>query len=295
MKNQELKEDLEYCEAVIRANSSSFYRAFRKLDREKAQGVFAIYAFCRIADDAIDEAKDPEIVVKMERELKAFEKGETMDEPMWRALRWAFDRFNLEIYPFEEMLKGQLEDVDFKQPETLDDLLDYCYLVAGSVGLMLNPLLSTEQSEKLRQASIELGEAMQLTNILRDIGSDYKMDRIYLPKQMMKEYQVSDDDLKGPNASDNLIRLWEKLALEAEKRYDHIETKLHRYDKDARLPVLLSIRYYKGILDECRKSDYQMLARRIYVSDFKKIGIFLKSNWEQKFRNLNRPQKAEEQ
>ncbi len=282
----DLKADLDYCQRLIEKNSSSFYRAFKTLSHEKAQGVFAIYAFCRIADDAIDEANDPELVKKMQKELQAFKKGQIPDQAMWRALAWAFKRFKLKSQPFEDMLRGQLEDVDFKQPDSLDDLLAYCYLVAGTVGLMLNPILSSGQSDKLESASIELGEAMQLTNILRDISSDYQMDRIYLPRQMMDTYQVAEKDLKGPEASPNLIALWEALAQEAEKRYDHIETKLSLYDQDARLPVLLSLRYYKGILEECRKSGYQMLAKRIYVSDLKKLEIMAASKKELRVKNL---------
>lgn len=294
MKINQLKDDLDYCERLIQENSSSFYRAFRTLEGEKAQAVFAIYAFCRLADDAIDEEKNPEIVRTMQRQLQAFAAGQVPDEPMWRALAWAFKRFNLDLSPFEDMLRGQLKDVDFKQAEMLANLLDYCYLVAGSVGLMLNPILSGDQSGQLEDASIELGEAMQLTNILRDIGIDYKMKRIYLPRQLMEAYQVAEKDLVGPKASANLIKLWEALATEAEQRYDHVETKLPLYDQDARLPLLLSIRYYKGILVECRESGYQMLARRIYVSDYKKAKMLLTIKQELKVKNLKNHKKVEE-
>ena len=119
MKINQLKDDLDYCERLIQENSSSFYRAFRTLEGEKAQAVFAIYAFCRLADDAIDEEKNPEIVRTMQRQLQAFAAGQVPDEPMWRALAWAFKRFNLDLSPFEDMLRGQLKDVDFKQAETL--------------------------------------------------------------------------------------------------------------------------------------------------------------------------------
>ncbi len=290
----QLKDDLNYCEGLIKENSSSFYRAFRTLEGEKAQAVFAIYAFCRLADDAIDEEKNPEIVATMQRQLKAFKGGQVPDEPMWRALAWAFERFDLNYAPFADMLRGQLKDVDFKQAETLADLLDYCYLVAGSVGLMLNPILSSDQSGQLENASIELGEAMQITNILRDIGIDYKMGRIYLPRQMMEAHQVTEKDLAGPLAGANLIKLWEALALEAEQRYDHVESKLSLYDRDARLPVLLSIRYYKGILAECRESGYQMLAKRIYVSDYKKAKMVLAIKKELKAKNLKDKLEGEE-
>ncbi|HAZ05256.1 MAG TPA: phytoene/squalene synthase family protein, partial [Acetobacterium sp.] len=155
-----IQKDLNWCETLIRNNSSSFYRAFKKLPREQAQAVFAIYAFCRIADDAIDVDNNPEVVKAMAVKLAAFEAGVTPDEPMWRALRWAFDHFPLKIRPFQEMLIGQLQDVEFKQPETFNHLLDYCYLVAGTVGLMLCPLLAEPVTMEAEALSVELGIAM---------------------------------------------------------------------------------------------------------------------------------------
>ena len=114
MIRQNLQRDLDWCEALIQKNSSSFYRAFRNLPKERAQAVFAIYAFCRIADDAIDVNNDRELVVAMAEKLDIFKSGETPDEPMWRALRWAFETFPLKIQPFQDMLKGQLQDADFQ-------------------------------------------------------------------------------------------------------------------------------------------------------------------------------------
>ncbi|MDP2842706.1 MAG: phytoene/squalene synthase family protein [Acetobacterium sp.] len=215
MIDEAIQKDLNWCETLIQHNSSSFYRAFRKLPKEQAQAVFAIYAFCRIADDAIDVDNNPEMVKALADKLAAFEAGETPDEPMWRALRWAFETFPLKIRPFQEMLIGQLLDVDFKQPESFNNLLDYCYLVAGTVGLMLCPLLAKPVTSEAEKLSVELGIAMQLTNILRDVGTDYRLNRIYLPEDLMIALGVNPEDLAGPEPTPELIRLWECLATEA--------------------------------------------------------------------------------
>lgn len=278
MIEEELQRDLNWCETLIQNNSSSFYRAFRNLPKEQAQAVFAIYAFCRIADDAIDVDNNPEIVKAMVVKLDAFKAGETPDEPMWRALRWAFDTFPLKIRPFQEMLIGQLQDVDFEQPESFNHLLDYCYLVAGTVGLMLCPLLAkpvTMESEKL---SVELGIAMQLTNILRDVGTDYRLNRIYLPADLMIALGVDPEDLAGPEPTPELIRLWEHIAAEAESRYNRIAANLDVFDKNARLPVLLSLLYYSKIIKRCRKARYRLLDRRIYVPKWEKLMLFVTAN-----------------
>ncbi|MEO1815737.1 MAG: phytoene/squalene synthase family protein [Acetobacterium sp.] len=273
-----IQKDLNWCETLIQNNSSSFYRAFRKLPREQAQAVFAIYAFCRIADDAIDVDNNPELVRAMAGKLLAFEAGETPDEPMWRALRWAFDSFPLQIRPFQEMLIGQLQDVDFQQPKSFNHLLDYCYLVAGTVGLMLCPLLAKPVTSETEKLSVELGIAMQLTNILRDVGTDYRLNRIYLPEDLMIALGVSPEDLAGPQPTPELIRLWEHLAGEAESRYRLISANLELFDKTARLPVLLSLLYYSKIINRCRKARYRLLDRRIYVPKWEKLLLFVSAN-----------------
>ncbi|MBU4541310.1 MAG: phytoene/squalene synthase family protein [Firmicutes bacterium] len=278
MIDEAIQKDLNWCETLIQHNSSSFYRAFRKLPKEQAQAVFAIYAFCRIADDAIDVDNNPEMVKALADKLAAFEAGETPDEPMWRALRWAFETFPLKIRPFQEMLIGQLLDVDFKQPESFNNLLDYCYLVAGTVGLMLCPLLAKPVTSEAEKLSVELGIAMQLTNILRDVGTDYRLNRIYLPEDLMIALGVNPEDLAGPEPTPELIRLWECLATEAESRYNRIKANLKVFDKTARLPVLLSLLYYSKILKRCRKAHYRLLDQRIYVPNWEKLMLFVTAN-----------------
>lgn len=278
MIDEAIQKDLNWCETLIQHNSSSFYRAFRKLPKEQAQAVFAIYAFCRIADDAIDVDNNPEMVKALADKLAAFEAGETPDEPMWRALRWAFDHFPLKIRPFQEMLIGQLQDVDFKQPKSFNNLLDYCYLVAGTVGLMLCPLLAKPVTSETEKLSVELGIAMQLTNILRDVGTDYRLNRIYLPEDLMIALGVNSEDLAGPEPTPELIRLWEHLAAEAESRYNRITANLAVFDKKARLPVLLSLLYYRKIIKRCRKARYRLLDQRIYVPGWEKLLLFVTAN-----------------
>ncbi|WP_373482160.1 phytoene/squalene synthase family protein [Acetobacterium sp.] len=278
MIEEDIQKDLNWCETLIQNNSSSFYRAFRKLPREQARAVFAIYAFCRIADDAIDVDHNPEVVKAMAVKLAAFEVGETPDEPMWRALRWAFDHFPLNIQPFQEMLIGQLQDVEFQQPKSFNNLLDYCYLVAGTVGLMLCPLLAKPVTIETEKLSVELGIAMQLTNILRDVGTDYQLNRIYLPEDLMIALGVNPEDLAGPEPTPELIRLWEHLAAEAESRYHRITVNLDAFDKKARLPVLLSLLYYSKIIKRCRKARYRLFDERIYVPGWEKFWLFVTAN-----------------
>ena len=269
-----LKADLAWCEAVIREHSGSFYRAFSQLPEARAQAVFAIYAFCRLVDDSIDVARDVASLDHIAGQLQAFADGQTPDEPLWRALRWAFSTFQLELSPFWEMIEGQRQDVDFHQPGTKEELLHYCYLVAGTVGLMILPLLVENLTPQVRETAVELGLAMQLTNILRDIGSDYRLGRIYLPADELTRRGLKNEDLGQDRPIPALRQLWLDLAHETLGRYQVIRKNIVLFDPAARLPVILAMLYYSHItLLGIRQPDI-VLARRIIVPDATKLRLF---------------------
>lgn len=266
-----LKEDYLYCEKVIKKYSKSFYYAFSQLPKEKAQAIYAIYTFCRHADDAVDTLGDSvqqcRNLTRLEEELAEFEKGNTLDDPMWRALTDVFDRFDMDIQPFYDQLKGQRKDIDFKTPQDLKDLEDYSYYVAGTVGLMLLPIIAKENKAKANNSAISLGIAMQLTNILRDVGEDWKDNkRVYLPEDILTQENYTQEELANGTINDAFIRVWEKLALRAEELYDSFRKEIQFYDRESQLPVLISADVYKGILNAVRKNQYNCLHTRNYVS-----------------------------
>lgn len=267
--------DFAWCEVMIREYSGSFYRAFRHLRPDKAKAVFAIYAFCRMADDAVDEHNDAVELAKLKDQLEAFSRGHDHDEPMWRALRLTFDRFELDLEPYRELLTGLEMDLTPQQPADMEEFERYCYFVAGTVGLMLNPLLAVDTDDKYtRKCSIKLGHAMQITNILRDVGTDYRLGRAYLPADIMKEHGLVFEDLAGPKMKPELKQLWERLAEQALSYYRDVEKNLNKYETKARLPLLLSLNYYRSIIYACRESDYDLLQRRIFVPDRRKLLIY---------------------
>jgi len=248
MVETELKKDYAYCEKVIKASSKSFYTAFSKLPKEKARAVYAIYAFCRQADDTVDAHKPlalkKENIAILEAELEEFEKGKTPNHPMWRALK------------------------------------DYNYYVAGSVGLMLLPILAAKNgiTETLKESAVSLGIAMQITNILRDVGEDYRENkRVYLPTELLNRYQVdlAQNVENGPDK--NFIALWEELAEESTRGYMAFEDSIHHYDSDCRFPVLVSSKLYSGIMDSVRKNNYDCLGKRNYVPEARMMELILET------------------
>lgn len=273
-----IEDSYRYCEEMIKRNSKSFYFAFKQLPKEKANAVFAIYTFCRKADDSVDEnnTKISQKVAldQLEAELRLFEQGKEIDHPMWLALRDVFNRYNMNIAPFYDQLKGQRMDIDFKEPTTLLELENYSYYVAGTVGLMLLPIIAEDSTLDLREQSISLGIAMQITNILRDIGEDYsRKNRIYLPESLLKSELYSEYDLKNAKINIQFIRIWELLAHRAEELYDHFYESIFYFDEDSRFQVLLAARIYRGILNTIRKNDYDCFHTRNFVSplEMKKI------------------------
>ena len=284
MVETELKKDYAYCEKVIKASSKSFYTAFSKLPKDKAKAVYAIYAFCRQADDTVD-ANEPLALKKenlaiLEAELKEFEKGKTPNHPMWRALRDVFNRYAMTTSPFYDQLEGQKRDLDFQEITDLAALKDYSYYVAGSVGLMLLPILATKSgiTESLKESAVSLGVAMQITNILRDVGEDYRENkRVYLPTELLDRHQVdlAQNVEKGPD--NNFIALWEELAEESSRGYVAFEDSITHYDSDCRFPVLVSSKLYSGIMDSVRKNNYDCLSKRNYVPEARMMELILET------------------
>ncbi|WP_368646011.1 phytoene/squalene synthase family protein [Alkalibacterium putridalgicola] len=268
-----------YCEDIIKRHSKSFYFAFSKLPKEKANAVYAIYAFCRLADDSIDEAETKEAqgdaLTFLTNELNRFEQGREPDHPVWQALRDVFDRYEMSIQPFYDQLDGQAMDYHFRQPQTMEDLEAYSYYVAGSVGLMLLPVIATKIHMELEEEAIALGVAMQLTNILRDVGEDYqKINRIYLPKELMEREDYSEDDLSDQLINESFIAIWETIAYRAEQLYDKFTQCLKDFDKDSQLQVALSAKVYGGILDAVRENDYDCFTLKNKTSSAKKVVFY---------------------
>lgn len=282
---KQLEADYSFCQSIIKKHSKSFYYAFSRLPKDQAKAIYAIYAFCRMADDAVDEANNQKSQTlrldQLEMELQLFEKGKEPSQPMWRALRDVFSRYPMDIQPFYNQLKGQRQDIDFVQPQTLEDLETYSYYVAGSVGLMLLPILSNSATQEVKESAIALGIAMQLTNILRDVGEDLmEINRVYLPLKMMEEERYSFQDLEAHKINDSFIRLWERIAERAEQLYTEFHEHIWLFGSESRLPVLTSAKVYSGLLDAVRSNDYDCFSRENTVPLLQKERLMREAKYE---------------
>lgn len=266
----------DYCEGVIQQGSKTFYKAFSLLPKADRQAVNAIYTFCRCLDDTVDESPNPkESLTAFLSEFERFRSGERIEQPLWLALRDVFDRYDMEEMPFLELAEGMRWDITKSRYRTLEETERYSYLVASTVGLMLLPILAPGRKD-LKEGAIQLGIAMQLTNILRDVGEDARRNRIYLPGELLERYGVSDESLLRGNPTGDFSDLWESIALRAEELYDQAATTFPSYPSESRRSLRAAALLYRGILDAVRLNHYDVFTKRAYVSNLQKIKLLTK-------------------
>lgn len=273
-----LSSDYKLCEEIIKKHSKSFYQAFSMLEDEDARlGVFGVYAYCRTADDIIDEHNDVKALTKLKNDLDEFRlKGKT-DDFIFRVLKDVANKFyplDYDYKPYYDMIEGQEMDMLYKQYQTLDDLKIYCTKVASSVGEMLVPLLAPGSNyADLKQVAYDLGIAMQLTNILRDIGEDNKNNRIYIPVTVREKYGVTEDNIANGVINDNFIKMFEEIASVSYDHYDAALKGLGLFPKDSQRILTIALKLYKAIIGQIRINEYDVFTKKAKVPFEEKIRI----------------------
>ncbi|WP_227395788.1 phytoene/squalene synthase family protein [Jeotgalibacillus aurantiacus] len=268
----ELTKAYKECENIIKEHSKTFHRAFSLLPGDQRRAVWAIYGFCRTVDDIVDESEFPEEELRIfEQEFANFLNGHVdSSNARWVALADVFSKYDMNVQAFQDMVKGQKMDLAHRDYRTIDDVLDYSYHVASTVGLMLLPVLAPDNEKELRESAVQLGYAMQITNILRDVGEDLERNRVYLPKDVMNRHQYSEERLYERIGGEQFNAVWEELAGLAEQHYDAAMAKMHLYPVYSRPPVKGAAVLYRAILDEIRKNEYNVFTVKNYVSSREK-------------------------
>lgn len=273
-----LKQAYNECEKQIKKNSKTFYYAFSKLEEQDANAVYAVYAFCRYADDCIDETDDQvNAIINLKQELDLFVEGK-FDQAnfIWVALNDVFARYEMDIEPFYDMIAGQQMDVDQTIYHTMDELLTYCANVASSVGFMLLPIIEPINKDKLHQHAQYLGYAMQITNITRDINEDtFVHKRVYIPTELMKKHDVTATDLLNRRLESNVINLIKELIDLANNYYKLANDDINLYhNDDVKVVILGASRLYQAILNEIIEAEYDIFKKKHYVSKINKALIY---------------------
>ncbi len=264
-----------YCQNVTRRSGSSFAAAFWMLPKPKRRAIHAIYAFCRLADDIAD---DPEIGGNRAALLKRWRDEldnaylRKAQHPVGIALGDAVHRFRLPEKVFADLLAGVESDLAGDTIDSFDDLRLYCYRVASTVGLQVVRVLGYRNPQALDYAET-LGIAVQLTNVLRDIGSDADSGRIYLPRDELERFGVSTDDLQSGRMTDELRLLLSFYAERARDHYERAEGLLPSEDRRSLRPAVAMGRIYHTLLDELHRKNFPCFGTPLRLSKSRRLAI----------------------
>lgn len=269
----------DYCHDKVAAAASSFTYTFRFLPEERRRAITALYAFCREVDDAVDECSDPQVaaakIAWWRMEVGRMYSG-APEHPVTRSLQAATQRFGLPEEQFQEILEGMAMDLGSVRYPDFRSLSLYCYRVASVVGLLSAQIFGVTDRRTQRYAH-DLGMALQLINIVRDVGDDARRGRIYLPQDEMARFGVTDSDIFARRYSPGFRELMAFQAERAEGYYQRALGELPAADKKAQRPGLVMGAIYRTLLDEIRLSDFEVLHQRISLPPARKTWIALKT------------------
>jgi len=231
----------QYCEARTRGAGSSFFYAFLFLPEEQRRAMMALYAFCREVDDIADEVSDADVAMRKlgfwEEEIERAFRG-APSHPVGRELNWARSRFALNEELFREILDGMRMDVARQPIQRRADLSLYCYRVAGVVGLLTIDIFGHRSRQAARFATT-LGEALQYTNILRDLAEDAARGRIYLPREDRLRHGVADEDFMQGSMTPGMRALLGEYVERTGQLYDEALDALPAEDRASLRPSLV--------------------------------------------------------
>lgn len=270
---------LDHCAQATRAHSSTFHLGSSLFATQQRRAVRVVYAVCRSGDDAVDEcATHEEGRTRLEAWWRGIERSydgtPREDEALELGLAWALARYEIPLGAFQELYLGLEADLMGQEIGTVNDLMVYCRRVAGTVGWMVAPICGFRGGERTLLDAVALGQAMQLTNILRDVGEDLAMERCYLPSELLEKHQVDLRDLTSSRITKAYIALLEELAHIARKLYRMGWQSIPKLDGVAAVAVGLAALNYEAILDKLARNGYDNLARRAHLEPVERL-VFL--------------------
>lgn len=291
----------EECERITALYAKTFYLGTSFLDPAKRKAVWAVYTWCRRTDDLVDGPRVVQrsgslrdVLAGWRTRLDAIfaagrgaREGEEVSPPrdaLDLALVDVIVRYpDMDVTPFADMIDGMIMDVEMDRFATWDELHLYCYRVAGTVGLMTLPIMGSVDGTRagLRAAAepaLALGVALQLTNILRDVGEDRLRGRIYLPLEDLERFGYSEADLLAGVLDDRYRALMKFQIARARAYFAKAESGIELLSEDARLPVRASLDMYAGILEVLELNGYDNFKRRAFVSKWGKLAT-LPGSW----------------
>jgi len=275
----------QYVQDKAAKSGSSFYYAFQFLPPERRAAITAFYAFCREVDDVVDEVQDPTVAatkLAWWRKEVAIAYAGNSQHPVMRALMRHAPLYDIRAEHLGAVIDGC--EMDLTQTRYLDyaGLQRYCHLVAGVVGEVACNIFGRTQEATIAYAH-KLGLALQLTNILRDVGDDARRGRIYLPVSELQQFDVKAHELlkRDPpwGYSERFTALMKFQAARAHTAYDEALALLPEADRRAQKPGLMMANIYRALLREIEAENFQVLQQRISLTPIRKLWIAMRTNW----------------
>lgn len=264
------------CREAIRRHSKSFTAASRLLPRRIRDAAVATYAFCRAADDAVDDAATPADArtrhADVQRRLDRIYRGEPVDTASGRAFAHVVAAAAIPLAEPQALLDGMAQDLDSVRVADADALLVYCYRAAGVVGRMMSRIMERADPDALARAA-HLGIAMQLSNIARDVGEDARRDRVYLPATWLREAGGSHDDALAPRPTAAVRRATHRVLALAETYYASGIAGIGLLPPSCRPAILSAALLYREIGREVAAADGDGVTRRARVSGPRKLAL----------------------
>ena len=259
-----------YCEGVTAVNSRSFHLASGLLTPDKRRAARALYAFCRTSDDIVDRMEGDEAARLAQWRLRATREHPPTDDPVAVAWADARMRYNIPLRYAEQLIEGVARDFGQTRYATFADLTEYCYGVASTVGLMSMHIIGFSGPEAIPYA-IKLGVALQMTNILRDVGADWRLGRVYLPQDELAAHGLCEDDLAAGVVTDRW-RDFMHFQIDRNRRlYSEAMPGISMLNRDGRFAIAAAADLYRGILNAIEANDYDVFAQRAYVGTWGKL------------------------
>jgi phytoene synthase len=253
------------------------------LSKDKHEAINTVYAFCRQTDDIVDnEHETVEVKFKKIREWRdEFQKAlqGTSSYSLLNQVNRIIKKFNIPVEPFFELIKGMEEDLQVSRYKDFETLYLYCFRAAATVGLMCIEIFGYK-TESAKQYAVNLGIAMQLTNILRDIKFDALNGRIYIPEEDLKRFGYSEEDLLNFRYNDSFIELMKFECKRAREYYEKANDSFRKEDRKLLFPARIMEKIYFNILEKIEKMNYNVFHKKAKVSKIKKLyytfGVFVK-------------------
>jgi len=270
----ELAEAIAWCKDYTKARAKNFYYAFAILPREKRDAIYAAYAFSGYVDDIADEltdgAEQRALMDEARRRLRECRNGER-EGPLFTALGWAFDTFDIPDEFFEELVNGVEMDFTMSRYETWAELKLYCYRVASMVGLICTSVFGTRPNHQARDFATHMGIGLQIVNIMRDVREDAGRGRVYFALDELARFGLTDADILAGVSDERFVALMEYYGARARRFFRSGQRLLPLLDLRSRMCVNVMQGVYFELLERIEKRDYDVLSERVSLSTPEKL------------------------